>query len=112
MLIDILRREAAQIMRIAPSEIDVDRELVDLGFDSLMGMNLKMAMEERLGSATPLTSVADGMTLSRLAHAIVSSAIDGTSETVEGTMAERHLTESNLPTETIAKITDAAAGQN
>ncbi|MCG6883121.1 MAG: SDR family NAD(P)-dependent oxidoreductase, partial [Silicimonas sp.] len=110
-LVDLLRREAAQIMRIAPAEIDVDRELVDLGFDSLMGMSLKMAMEERMGAATPLTSVAHGMTLSKLAHAIVSGAASGTSESVETSMAERHLTESALPTEVLDEIANAAVGQ-
>ncbi len=111
MLLEILQREAAQIMRTGPSEIDVDRELVDLGFDSLMGMSLKLAMEERLGSTTPLTSVADGMTLSRLTHAIVTNAVEGVSDSVTDSMAERHLTDSDLPTEVKAKIANAAAGQ-
>ncbi|WP_172294614.1 type I polyketide synthase [Pseudoruegeria sp. HB172150] len=110
MLVELLQREAAQIMRIAPSEIDVDRELVELGFDSLMGMSLKLAMEERLGTATPMTSIADAMTLSKLAHSIVASAIAGKEDTVTETMAERHLTESDLPEELRQKIADAAAG--
>ena len=110
LIVDLLRREAAQIMRIAPSEIDVDRELVDLGFDSLMGMSLKMAMEERLGTATPITSVAHGMTLSKLAYGIVSGAASGTSESVETSMAERHLTESALPTQVLDEIANAAVG--
>jgi len=108
-LVEILRREAAQIMHITPSEVDVDRELVELGFDSLMGLSLKMAMEERLGSSTPITSVADGMTLSRLAHKIVAGAVDGKTDNSVDTMAERHLTESDLPDEIMQKISNAAA---
>ncbi|MDJ1018019.1 MAG: type I polyketide synthase [Paracoccaceae bacterium] len=111
-LLELLRREAAQIMRTGPAEIDVDRELVDLGFDSLMGMSLKLAMEERLQSAMPITSVADGMTLSKLAHAIVTSSQNGNGGSVTDSMADRHLTESDLPSDLKTMIADAASGQN
>lgn len=108
-LLDILCQEAAQIMRIAPGEIDVARDLTDLGFDSLMGMSLKLAMEERLGMATPITSVGDGMTLSRLAHLIVTSAASDTQSDETDVMAARHLSDTDMPEDLKREIANVAS---
>ncbi|MBT8460232.1 MAG: SDR family NAD(P)-dependent oxidoreductase, partial [Boseongicola sp.] len=107
-LLNLLCQVAAQIMRIAPGEIDVNRDLTDLGFDSLMGMNLKLAMEERLGTATPIASVGDGMTLSRLTHLILTSAQSETHENEADVMADRHLTDLNIPEKLKNEISSAA----
>lgn len=107
-ILDLLCQEAAQIMRIAPGEIDVNRGLTDLGFDSLMGMSLKLAMEERLGTAAPISSVGDGMTLSRLTHLIMMSAKSGSHEDEADVMAERHLSEVNIPSKLKDEISNAA----
>ncbi|MEM6482521.1 MAG: acyl carrier protein, partial [Pseudomonadota bacterium] len=108
-VLDILRKEAAAIMRIAPMEIDADRPLSEMGFDSLMGMNLKLAIEERLGTVTQMNSIADGMTLAHLAALIVKSA--GTADEISATenMAERHLTEIDLPEVLKRKISSDAS---
>ncbi|MEM0949215.1 MAG: type I polyketide synthase [Pseudomonadota bacterium] len=108
-LVGILRVEAGKIMNISPSEIDIDRELVDLGFDSLMGMNLKLAIEQRLGQSAPIASIADGMTLSRLAFKIVSGTAQGTTQDITDDMAERHLEEAEMPQELKERILNAAA---
>ena len=108
-LLDILCQEAAQIMRIAPGEIDVARDLTDLGFDSLMGMSLKLAMEERLGTATPISSVGDGMTLSRLAHLIVASAISDVQSDDTDQMAARHLSDTDMPEDLKKEIAHVAS---
>ena len=105
----ILQREIGQIMHIAPSEIDMDRSLTELGFDSLMGLNLKMAMEQRLGRSTPLTSVGDGMTLSRLAHKIVAGAGQGETDATANDMAERHLADAAVPEDLKQRILNVAA---
>ena len=96
-------------MRIAPGEIDVARDLTDLGFDSLMGMSLKLAMEERLGTATPISSVGDGMTLSRLAHLIVASAISDVQSDDTDQMAARHLSDTDMPEDLKKEIAHVAS---
>ena len=79
-----------------------------MGLDSLMGMNLKMTIEERLGMTTPMSSVGDGLTLNRLAHAIVSSVETGDRAHETETMAERHLGKEGLPEHIKDEIANAA----
>ncbi|MEM8698147.1 MAG: SDR family NAD(P)-dependent oxidoreductase [Pseudomonadota bacterium] len=59
--------ETARILRQPEGEIDPYRPMTDLGFDSLMAVDLKLSAEEQLGIALPLTSLSDQMTLADLA---------------------------------------------
>ncbi len=51
----LIVQETAQILRLPPERIDPHRKLGDLGFDSLMGMELALALEERLDLKIPAT---------------------------------------------------------
>ncbi len=68
---EALAVEAARILRQAVGDIDPYQPLTELGFDSLMAMDLKLAAEEAMGVTIPLLSIGDGMTLVQLSARIV-----------------------------------------
>src|SRR5262249_34919134 len=63
LIAELLAREIARIMAIAPDRIDHHRPLSDLGMDSLMAVELRLALESRLGLTMPLLSTARGVSL-------------------------------------------------
>ena len=50
----LLRREMASVLGIAPNKIEADQELISLGLDSLMSVELEMTLERELGAELPL----------------------------------------------------------
>ncbi|MEF8723681.1 MAG: acyl carrier protein [Candidatus Accumulibacter delftensis] len=52
--IDILQDEIGEILRVAPDKIDPNRSLYDMGLDSLMGVELMIALETRFGIRLPV----------------------------------------------------------
>ncbi|MBV1868832.1 MAG: SDR family NAD(P)-dependent oxidoreductase [Marinosulfonomonas sp.] len=110
-VLEFLLDEAAKIMRIAPRKIDVDRPLTELGFDSLMGISLKMTIEERMGAELPMAQIGDGLTLARMAHDLVEAAKSGESQTTAGMMAERHLTQTAVSESLRKEIMNVALGE-
>ena len=96
-LIDIIRAEVATIIQAAPSDIDINRPLVDIGLDSLMGLNLKMAVEERMGQTLPLLSIGDGLTLANLANEVIEIATgEAEHRDTRTQMVERHVTQQDV----------------
>ncbi|NIJ09436.1 acyl transferase domain-containing protein/NADPH:quinone reductase-like Zn-dependent oxidoreductase/acyl carrier protein [Sphingomonas vulcanisoli] len=69
MLID----EVARIMKLAPDRIDVQRPLTELGMDSLMAVELRLAVEQRFGVTVPVLALSEGATLSAMAGRILRS---------------------------------------
>lgn len=111
---EILRGETARILRQPVADIDPLQPLTDLGFDSLMAMDLKLAAEERFGVTIPLLSVGDGMTLAQLAARMVRQ-IRGERETATGDaegdrIAAQHLgaAAGNVDEELVRRVTDRA----
>jgi acyl carrier protein len=66
-----LRGQIARILHMSPEGIDVDRSVLDLGMDSLMGMELGMAVEESFGVKLSVMAIAEGATVHSLAVRIV-----------------------------------------
>lgn len=64
----IILVEMGRILRCAPAEIDPARQMTDLGFDSLMAVSLRLAIEERLGVELSFQALAADMTLQELVH--------------------------------------------
>lgn len=110
-VLDLLVGETARIMRIAPSEIDPARPLMEMGFDSLMGMNLKLAAEARLGADLPIASVADGLSLQRMAHDLIEAASQGKARDAGLEMADKHLTQIEISEEVKAKVMKNVAAE-
>jgi acyl carrier protein len=68
---DILCAEIGRILRIAATHIDRDKPLSDIGLDSLMGVELRLSAEERLGIEVPLMSIGGAGSLNDLSGRIV-----------------------------------------
>ena len=64
---DLLAAETSRILRLPASEIDAQHPLTEMGFDSLMAVDLRMAAEEKLGVDIPLMSLAGGASLMDIA---------------------------------------------
>ena len=80
-LVGMLRQELGRILRLAPESIDPHRSLSELGMDSLMGVELRLAIESSLRVDLPLLSLAD-MTLSKVAMRVATLFVgDGEAKT-------------------------------
>ncbi|MFT7025820.1 MAG: acyl transferase domain-containing protein/NADPH:quinone reductase-like Zn-dependent oxidoreductase [Paracoccaceae bacterium] len=66
-VVTLLAAEASRILRLPPEEIDPAQPLTDMGFDSLMAVDLRMAAEDALGVDIPLMSIAGGASLNDVA---------------------------------------------
>ena len=63
LLRDIVREEIGGILQLAAADLALDVPLPRLGLDSLGGMELRAALEGRLGIPVPLASVSDTLTI-------------------------------------------------
>lgn len=86
--------EVAQILRLPAEQIDPRKKLTDLGFDSLMGMELVMALEERTGLKIPTFILSEQPTVFALSQRLLmewreeQSAPSGEEQVLD--MARRH----------------------
>lgn len=55
----VLRREVAEILRMAEGKVDLTRPLADLGLDSLMALELHMALENAIGVQIAVVGAGD-----------------------------------------------------
>ncbi len=69
-LLALARDEMARILRLPPEAVRVDQPLPGLGLDSLGGIELRMALERRLGISVPLTAVTEDLTLAILVQRV------------------------------------------
>ena len=69
--IDLLKKEVGEILRIVPERIDENRLLYDIGFDSLMGVELATAVEARFGARLPVLALSDNPTVAKLCARII-----------------------------------------
>ena len=107
----LLADEVARILRLSGEEVDRDRPLAELGMDSLMALELRMAAEQRLKIEVPLMSLSDGATLSSIASRLAARLTSGkeTSDDEEETLAlaARH----NLDEEQLESLRKAGGSQ-
>ena len=66
----VLVEEIARIIGASTDRVDPHRPLSELGVDSLMAVELRLAIETRLGLNLPLLSLADSTSLSNIAARI------------------------------------------
>ncbi len=67
---DLLLDEVEQILRLPRDKMDVEQSIFDLGMDSLMGMELVLAIEERFGVKLPVMALTEGANIQRIAEKI------------------------------------------
>ncbi len=91
-----LAAELAAILRMAPGDINWQRPLPELGLDSLMVVELRMAASRRFGLELPLAALADGASISSIATRLVRRLRAGqpaltATHTVEMDLAAKHV---------------------
>jgi acyl carrier protein len=69
-VIEVVRTEIAQILRIAPQRLETGASLFDVGMDSLMAIELATSIENRLAIQLSALSLTDGPTIERIAARI------------------------------------------
>ncbi|UAK25007.1 type I polyketide synthase [Sphingomonas nostoxanthinifaciens] len=69
----MLVEEVARIMKLAPDRVEPQRPLAELGMDSLMAVELRLAVEQRFGISIPLLALSEGATLTAMGGRIVRS---------------------------------------
>ena len=76
LVVDLLMDEIEQILRLPREKLDIERSIFDLGMDSLMGMELVLAIEERFGVKLPVMALTEGSNISRIAERITEQLSD------------------------------------
>lgn len=89
-VVGLLIEEVARILATSAERIDRHRPLSEFGMDSLMAVELRLALESRLSVNLPLLSLSDSTTLSAIAARIVRSLSDGL-EPASGAVVEAAL---------------------
>ena len=70
-VVALLTEEVARITKLAPGRIEAGRPLVELGMDSLMAVELRLAVEQRFGVSLPVLALSEGATLHALAGRVI-----------------------------------------
>jgi phthiocerol/phenolphthiocerol synthesis type-I polyketide synthase C len=70
-VIDLLKIEIGEILRMAPDKIDATLSMQQMGLDSLMGVELVVAVENRFGTRLPVMALSDSPTVAKLAAWII-----------------------------------------
>jgi len=99
-VVDLLRAELASILLIEEDKIDPQRSVYEMGFDSLMGVELMTAIENRLGVAISVMVLSEASTLDKLAGVLILKLQQNDEDTEEApqdalaSLAARHGTQS------------------
>jgi phthiocerol/phenolphthiocerol synthesis type-I polyketide synthase C len=70
-LAEILKQELGKILRISPDKIDPSKSVYDMGLDSLMGVELVIALEARFGFRLPVMTLSESPTIAKLSSRVV-----------------------------------------
>jgi NADPH:quinone reductase-like Zn-dependent oxidoreductase/acyl carrier protein len=70
-VVDLLKVEIGDILRMPPDKIDARLSVQQMGLDSLMGVELVVAVESRFGTRLPVMALSDSPTLEKLAVWII-----------------------------------------
>ena len=70
--IEMLKTLVGEILRTPPAKIDAHRSLHDMGLDSLMGVELSMAVEARFSVRLPVMALSENPSIARLSAQIIS----------------------------------------
>ncbi|MEE9325724.1 MAG: SDR family NAD(P)-dependent oxidoreductase [Cocleimonas sp.] len=85
LVVDLLLDEIEHILRIQRDKLDVETSIFDLGMDSLMGMELVLAIEERFAVKLPVMALTEGANINRIAQRITEQLCESDTEQDETT---------------------------
>ena len=87
----IVAEEAAHILRLPAASVDPARPLSQMGMDSLMAVELRLALEARLRIDLPLVSLAEGTSVASIAARLGGALATGAPNAAEvAALAARH----------------------
>ncbi|GGG35584.1 hypothetical protein GCM10010964_24330 [Caldovatus sediminis] len=90
LLRSLVAEEAARILRLPPEAVPLDAPVAGFGLDSLGGLELRMALERRIGAQVPLAAVTEDLTLAVLAGRIAEVVLEDRDEAALATLMEAH----------------------
>ena len=90
MLRSIITEEAARILRLPAGDIDPSRPLSQMGMDSLMAVELRLALESRLAIDLPLVSLAEGTSVASIAAGLTTNSVRASEAAEIAALAARH----------------------
>lgn len=79
----LLAKEVSTVLRTPVDDINTKRPLTDLGMDSLMGVELRMSAQQKLGIDIPLASVANGVSIDEISLKIVERISGGNDSAID-----------------------------
>ncbi|OZI77651.1 type I polyketide synthase [Bordetella genomosp. 12] len=114
---DMLKAEIGEILRVSADKIDPERSIYDMGLDSLMGVELIVALENRFGIRLPVMALSESPTVNKLASRLIlllrgetaDSGGDHVASTVEKLVADHAADVS--PTAINAFVADLKSGE-
>jgi acyl transferase domain-containing protein/NADPH:quinone reductase-like Zn-dependent oxidoreductase/NAD(P)-dependent dehydrogenase (short-subunit alcohol dehydrogenase family)/acyl carrier protein/SAM-dependent methyltransferase len=86
----VIAEEAATILRLPAGGIDPLRPLSEMGMDSLMAVELRLALESRLRVDLPLMSLAEGTSVASIAARLAGAVSTGSSDGELIALVARH----------------------
>ena len=93
----VIAEEAATILRLPASGIDPLRPLSEMGMDSLMAVELRLALESRLRVDLPLVSLAEGTSVASIAGRLATTISTGPKDGELIALVARHEGMDELP---------------
>jgi myxalamid-type polyketide synthase MxaC len=84
-----LREQAARVLKLAPSTLDVEQSLSGLGIDSLMAIELKNRIEADLGATVPMVKFLEGPSVRDLSEYLAAQLAPLIAPSRGSAMAER-----------------------
>ena len=100
-----IAEEAANILRLPPAAVDPLRPLSEMGMDSLMAVELRLALESRLRVDLPLMSLAEGTSVASIATRLANAVAARPQASEVLSMAERYEAADD---DRLAAVADAA----
>ncbi|MEZ2625120.1 SDR family NAD(P)-dependent oxidoreductase [Paenalcaligenes hominis] len=67
----IIKSEVSEILRLPVPRIDAQQSIYDMGLDSLLGVELVLALENRFGVRIPVMSLSESPTIERLSLKLI-----------------------------------------
>ncbi len=118
---EMLKQEISEILRLPANKLDINRPLQELGLDSLMSVELVVAVEERFGIRLPVMELSETSSIAKLTGRILEllrgnqehAELQDNVDTLQSRTADalsRHGAE--LTQEDIAQLSDGLNGQD
>jgi acyl carrier protein len=68
----LVAEQVAKVLRSSVAKVDVNKSLLDMGIDSLMGVEMKMVIDKQFGIDLPAMEVMGGASIAQIAKRILS----------------------------------------